>query len=1118
MRLGPGAWRTQKTLEVLKILLDAHGEPVPADRIGDLVWPGSDGDDARTSVQVAIRSLRTALEPGLRRGERSLTILTTGSAYRVAADRVELDVTLFAQWRDAALAAERRGDFREAAAAARRALALYRGDYLAGDQTADWALATRERLHEQYIALVASAASWLSALGEADEAASWLERALSIDPLREELYAGLMRVHISAGRPAHVALVYERAARVLASALDVEPSPSLRALRARGMGVAPERTAARPPAPQVVGFVGRERELAALRSSWDEARRTSGRVVRVVGSAGAGKTRLVRELATSVEREAVVLWAACAEHSEPVSLAPVREAIAILRDAAAVTVRSRVDEALARLATARDVAERAELVVAAVRELAGQRRVLLVIDDLHWSDRDTVVTTGYLAHRLAGSLVVATQRSDEAVPDTVTSFVDRARTDGRLMEVEVGSLHRDDVAALVRASLPDASQNLVDRVYAATRGHALFVLELVRSLADVGPGALDRVPETLRAAIAARVGRLPDAARDTLCAAAVIGGPFRADTIAMARAVAPDDALASLDTLLERGLVAPSDDGRGYVVAHPLVQRAVYEGLAPGRRVRWHRAIADALSGAHADQPDALAAERLRHLVAAGAPWPEIADAGSAAGDHAIARHSFADARRALSTARDALAERLPDPEVRRRLADIRERIGDSYAGLHQADEALEAYDEVLADSALPLATSARIRRKKARVLASVKGRFREALALLGEAEQQLGDADAVERAEIACARASILADHVRGPETLRAADAALEQARALGLDALVDDVLIDRASTLESIGRLDDAERLVREALVRARSRGDRLREADLHLWLGSVWNRRGKLREALAMHERARELRREAGHVDTAIELANYGVALVPLGELARSKVVLTEALDRARAIGDTYQEMWTLAVLGRTLHQLGALGEAREACERAVTMADEMGNQERAAFARVRLAETALAEGDLATALRRATEALAIGERTDDTLTFVSGHRMLSEHARLVGDHAAAVRHAEIAVARAVERGYRRAEATTRVALVEALWAAGRAPEARAEMARVLEQFRSTGDAYERARALHAFAVAGIPGRKRDRERMLGEALALAKQIGAAHLAGLIARGGEVAVSAV
>ena len=191
--------------------------PQARQHLAFLLWPDSAEAQARTNLRHVLHNLRRGL-PSL---DRYLEVTPRTLQWRADAP-CWLDVAAF----EAALArAEREGDGE--VAALQEAADLYAGDLLAGCYD-EWILGERERLQQRYLGAMARLADLLEARGDQARAIGYAERLLRHDPLREETYRLLMRLHDRVGDRARALRVYHACAAALERELGVEPSAATR--------------------------------------------------------------------------------------------------------------------------------------------------------------------------------------------------------------------------------------------------------------------------------------------------------------------------------------------------------------------------------------------------------------------------------------------------------------------------------------------------------------------------------------------------------------------------------------------------------------------------------------------------------------------------------------------------------------------------------------------------------------------------------------------------------------------------------------------------------------------------------------------------------------------------
>jgi len=525
-------------------------------------WPDVLEASARTSLRAALTELRGAL------GADALCLRTTREA--VGLDGCWIDVREFDRLRAA-------GDDAGAVAACDGVLLLGMDE--------EWVDAVRAEHDARAGEALAALAGAAERAGDLPAAVAWSRRAAALDPLGEPAHVELVRRMAAAGDRAGALRTGEQLAGRLRTALGVAPGPALRALMA-GLRAAPVEP---PPLPAAVvraaegPFVGRDAELARLRRLLQIGGR---RLVLVTGEPGIGKTRLALRAAGATPGRAVLLGR-CAE--EPLGpYAPLAEA---LRPAVPVDW---------------DGGDRARLVEDVDAALAALGPALLVLDDLQWADRGTLILLGALLHsaRAQPLTVLATARGGVAGLGARFDVLGRGVETDR---VALAPLADDAVGAL--AALAGADTHLADAVRRRAGGNPFFAQELLRA------GAGGTLPASVREAVAARRAALGAPADALLAQAAVLGERVAVDVLLRAGGIEDE---AAFDELARAHLLR-SGTGAEVEFPHALVREAVLADLDanPLRRARLHRAAAHALD-------DGQVEEIAHHLVAAGEPLAAV--------------------------------------------------------------------------------------------------------------------------------------------------------------------------------------------------------------------------------------------------------------------------------------------------------------------------------------------------------------------------------------------------------------------------------------------------------------------------------------------------------------
>ena len=370
-------------------------------------------------------------------------------------------------------------------------------------------------------------------------------RRLALDPLDEAAARDLMTRLAAAGDRAGALAAGDRLRERLRTQLGIAPAPQTRALITRLREDAGDDEAPAPAAesrvPEPSGLVGRDDELATLRSAWARAAGGAGLMAVLEGEGGIGKTRLAAELlahaAAHGARAAVcasmelggaapfALWAELLRSLAPTlrPVAPGAQWPDELVGARALAARAASGRAATALpAPAAPELQRARLSEAAVDALehaASDQPLALLFEDVHLADRQSLDLLGYVARRLAAApvLIVLTRRHAPVQPALDTLLVAQRARDA-LVELELEPLPRAAIDELVR-SVATLDADARDQVVAAADGNALLAVESARAAAR----GLEGPPPSLRAVVRAAAGSLPDDARRVAELTAVAG-------------------------------------------------------------------------------------------------------------------------------------------------------------------------------------------------------------------------------------------------------------------------------------------------------------------------------------------------------------------------------------------------------------------------------------------------------------------------------------------------------------------------------------------------------------------------------------------------------------------
>jgi DNA-binding CsgD family transcriptional regulator len=346
--------------------------------------------------------------------------------------------------------------------------------------------------------------------------------------------------------------------------------------------------------------VGRQAELETLAAALGDALGGRGRCVFLTGEPGIGKSRLAREVA--VQAAAAGAAVVVGRGVPAGASAPYRP----LTEALLQALRGRPMPGDASLApwlpalgaivpgtggiergAEASPAIRGEAVVQLLRHIADPRGMVVVLEDLHWADPDTIAVVEYLAGNLAGLPVlgVATVRSETSSP--ALSLARRQRGLLGSTHLALERLDAEHAALMVRACFPEAGRDEIARVQRTAEGVPLLIEEVLAS-----PG----VPSSFADTVRERLGEFRARERAVIDGAAVLGRIFDWRLLAPMTGVTPEFAGDVLARGIDRQIL--SSDGISFRFRHALTREAVLSVVLPPRQQALAAAGLSVLSGA----------------------------------------------------------------------------------------------------------------------------------------------------------------------------------------------------------------------------------------------------------------------------------------------------------------------------------------------------------------------------------------------------------------------------------------------------------------------------------------------------------------------------------------
>jgi DNA-binding winged helix-turn-helix (wHTH) protein/predicted ATPase len=485
-------------------------------------------------------------------------------------------------------------------------------------------------------------------------------------------------------------------------------------------------------------FVGREDELTKLRGYLTAALDGRRQVVFVTGEAGIGKTALVDAFVGALPPASRPVWIArgqCLQRYGAVeTYKPVLEALGRL---AAAPGGSRVVDALERLApswlaqlpglsrssppaTGEMTAGRMIWELATMLEaLTADAALVLVLEDLHWSDGSTLDLIAELAQRRepARLLLLGTYRPVDAIvhDHPVAALKQQLLVRRQCHELALNLLPKDAVEAYVRSRLPgEATPAVAASLHHLTTGNPLFLTMLVDHL--LAQGALsnasgrwqlatpledprDSIPESLREMIDRQLGQLAANDLSVLEAASVAGAEFSVQMVVAATGMDAEDVETACAGLARRGQFLRAlgsttwpdgSEGARYAFVHALHQQILYDRVTAARRQRLHRSIGERLAAGWASRPSEVAAELAMHFER-GRDYRQAMVHARELAARAIARGANREAIAASERALALLAMEPDTPDRSRQMLVLNMALGSALQTMHgHADPRVE--------------------------------------------------------------------------------------------------------------------------------------------------------------------------------------------------------------------------------------------------------------------------------------------------------------------------------------------------------------------------------------------------------------------------------------------
>jgi tetratricopeptide (TPR) repeat protein len=714
----------------------------------------------------------------------------------------------------------------------------------------------------------------------------------------------------------------------------------------------------------------------------------------VLGEAGAGKTRLLEELAAETRRDGGRMLVGRAYEMERVL--PFGTWVEALRGGLATEAgvvaeldpvgRHALSLLLPELGPAADATRASgevsvalfEAVTTVLTRLAARQPLVVALEDLHWADEMSVRLLAFVGRRLGASpvLLLATAREEELVGAPVLEQLLRdVEVDGKLSRITLRRLTRaatgDLVRALARRATRPTMARLAEQVWRASEGNPFMAVVTVRAFQEVGgPRSGERLPlpERVRELVTGRLERLSPRGREVAAAAAVLGSDVGFEVLQRTAGLDERATAEAIEELVRRRILDHA--GGVFTFGHDQIRTVAYDRISAARRRVLHAAAGEALETVHGGRLEDVYGHLAHHYSRAGLADKMVTYLGHFA-ETARRRGALGEALRALD---EALAQlrRAPRGEAERPHLEL---------ALRRAQ------------------------------IVSIQGRFQEvfdALLPLREVAERIGDPALTGHYHIRLAIG--YANAARHADAVGAANRAIEEARRSG-----DDVVLGRAHYVLAITGFSTGD--PRGGVTHARQAVALLERAGEPLWRGQAYwilglNHflLGEFDAALSAEERVFALAER--HGDRMLEgFAAYSTALIQAtrGDVAAAMAAAERGMARAP---DRANRVSAQGLLGYAHLEAGDGARAIALLEAVIPQTT--GFDIRRSLFTLHLADAYLRSGEPARARELAAGAVGVARGIGFRWGEAWGERLLGRIARESGDLPAAAAHLDAALA--------------------------------------------------------------------------------------------------------
>jgi len=560
-----------------------------------------------------------------------------------------------------------------------------------------------------------------------------------------------------------------------------------------------------------------------------------------------------------------------------------------------------------------------EAVTQFITNISREKPLLVILDDLQWTDQSSLLLMHYLARGVyRESLLVLGAYRDAYVDKKhpLSPVLMELKRERLLQSVRLKRLSFDDVSEMIRRILEqdDVPREFCELVYEKTRGNPFFVEEVIESLKEeeiiYREGKKWRIkevsriefPKTVKSVITKRISRLDDECQNVLTMASFVGKDFTFEALRVATEVEEDRLLEIMEKMFRTGLVRQrvirGEDLCSF--ADIIVRDVAYEEVSPLKRKKFHGVVGSALEKVYAEKIDEHLGQLAYHFLEGGDKDKSL-DYFLKAAEKAMKIYANSEASSYFESALKLLEEKKGDLEERGRvleeLGDIKRLVGENDACMKYLNEALLLWKQ-LHDKE----KASRLHRKMANVL-----------------WRAIGDTEKAKE------------HHERALNILEAEPESVE------LASLYEDM----AHMLWRTGDMAEALSWAEKALKLAKKLNVSEVIASSYRSLGAIFYSTGNPKKGNEYTQKALKTALDNDHIESALGAYNNLAVGLPAEENERRLEYAEKGLELAKKVGDVLHQSFIGANLAYLYVFMGDMDRAVHLAEESVVLDRKTGN---------------------------------------------------------------------------------------------------------------------------------------------------------------------------------